>query len=215
MGATEIILQILSFAFALGIFLALRSVPRHALSRLRHRRNSSNETHRHFVRGAQLLAQARASSSLKSLSLARSAAAEADLAINADPRDAAPLILKALALDLQGHRLAAIRTLDTALSPPADALLKRAEIHLALTSGGRRSLSRRLEHAVEDLEEAARLSPENAKALGLLGECYEKMGQAVRARATFEMALKADDSLTLAREGLERLADNLHAVPSS
>ncbi|KAL0906130.1 hypothetical protein M5K25_024596 [Dendrobium thyrsiflorum] len=212
MGATELAVQALTLAFALIIFLYLRSIPRQALSRLRHLRQSTTESHRHFVRGAQLLSRARAHSSpYTSLALARSAVAEADLAIAADPRDAAPLILKALALDHDGHRLPALRALDAALSPPtskslsdrdrADALLKRAEIQLALVGGRGRQLKRRVDLAIGDLEDVLRFWPENGKAKVLLGECYEKKGWKEEAKGVFMEALKVDGSLISTQEG--------------
>ncbi|KAK4352306.1 hypothetical protein RND71_027824 [Anisodus tanguticus] len=89
------------------------------------------QSKRHFVQGAQLLSQAKATTAkdrLAATSLAKSAEAQADLAIALDPKDA-------------GFKTSALDSIDVALSPlavkslseqeRADALFKRAELRLA------------------------------------------------------------------------------------
>ncbi|KAK4352304.1 hypothetical protein RND71_027822 [Anisodus tanguticus] len=88
------------------------------------------QSKRHFVQGAQLLSQAKATTAkdrLAATSLAKSAEAQADLAIALDPKD--------------GFKTSALDSIDVALSPlavkslseqeRADALFKRAELRLA------------------------------------------------------------------------------------
>ncbi|KAF3333537.1 TPR repeat [Carex littledalei] len=204
---TDALVQGLLLLLAAGILLALQSIP----SQIRRRRGRSSATsaqaHRHFVTGAQFLSRAR-STSPPSPSLAKSALSHADHAISLSPRDAAPHILKALSLDLLGRRVLAIKSLNTALSPPlvnslsdrerGDALFKRAELQLGLNQ-------RKTRRAVADLTEAVRLSPDNAKALAKLGECYEERVEMENAQKAFETALQVDPSVKAAKEGLKRV----------
>ncbi|XP_020270509.1 uncharacterized protein LOC109845649 [Asparagus officinalis] len=115
----------------------------------RHRQQNSTtiQGRRHFIAGAQTLAQAR-SQSPPSQTLIKSSISSADLTIALEPRDAAPHIFKSLALDIEGHKIPALKSLDVALSSPqsktlgpkekADALIKRAELSLGVGKRRRR-----------------------------------------------------------------------------
>ncbi|XP_047315589.1 uncharacterized protein LOC124919399 [Impatiens glandulifera] len=208
---TDMVLQLAILVLTLGIFFVLHKYPRQALNKIRTRGRSTAQANRHFINGAQLLARARSvRNRTTAANLAKDAAVEADKALAFDPRDAAAHILKALILDLMGHKSSALRSLDTALSSAAakslsgsdrgDALVKRAELQIALNR------KRRVESAVVDLEEAVGLSPANSKAYCLLGVCYEMKGMKEEARKAFEEAIRLEPRSDPARQGLNRLA---------
>nr|GMC56817.1 Small glutamine-rich tetratricopeptide repeat-containing protein [Ipomoea batatas] len=211
--ATEMLIQLGILVFTLGIFYAIYNLPKRAFTRIRFKDRSDNQAHQHFIQGAQLLSRARSSRSKSTaLKFAKAAGGEADKALALDPRDPAALILKALVLDLMGHKTAALKSLDAALSPPGvkelserergDALFKRAELQVALNR------RRRVASAVADLEQAVKLSPDNANAYCLLGRCYEIEGLKEEARRSFQHALKIEPDLATAREGMAHLGPN-------
>jgi len=87
------------------------------------------------------------------------------------------------------------------LSDPerGDSLFKRAELKVAMARRGQ------VDSAVADLTLALTLSPDNAKAFCLLGECYEAKKMGEEAKKAYEDALRVDPKLTAAREALDRL----------
>lgn len=196
-------------------FLAIHNIPQKLLANLRFRfRNKPKaQAKRHFVVGAQLLAQARSAASPSSASsLFQQALDEAEKAISLDPKDAAAHILKALALDSQGYKTSALDAIDVALSPLAakslteeergDALVKRAEIRLSMNRRGQ------VDSVITDLTLAVELSPENVKAFCTLGECYEGKKMTEEARKAYEAALKVQPRLKVARDALDRLGSS-------
>lgn len=196
-------------------FLAIHNIPQKLLANLRFRfRNKPKaQAKRHFVVGAQLLAQARSAASPSSASsLFQQALDEAEKAISLDPKDAAAHILKALALDSQGYKTSALDAIDVALSPLAakslteeergDALVKRAEIRLSMNRRGQ------VDSVIADLTLAVELSPENVKAFCTLGECYEGKKMTEEARKAYEAALKVQPRLKVARDALDRLGSS-------
>ncbi|XP_031482123.1 uncharacterized protein LOC116252163 [Nymphaea colorata] len=229
MGTMELVVQAGVVVLALLLVAFMNRLPGRGLaSILRSRSRTRVQAKRHFVQGAQHLARARAAPAHSSTarSLARDAIDEADRAIALDPRDAASHILKALALDIQGHRSAALRSLDAALLPPAvrslsaqekgDAFYKRADLLLSSSSSPPPSSSssstqgirrRKIDSAVSDLQEAVKLSPKNVRAFCLLGSCYERKGMVDEARQAFEDALQVDPLFAEAKEGIERLSE--------
>ncbi|KAK3231072.1 hypothetical protein Dsin_002953 [Dipteronia sinensis] len=210
---TDILLQAGLILVTVFMFLAMHDIPKKLLNKLRYRNRADLQAKRHFVIGAQYLAQARSSKSRSSsASLAKQAESEADKAVSLDPKDAAAHILKSIALDIQGFKTSALDSLDIALSNPAvktlseiekgDALFKRAELKMSMSRRGR------VDSAIEDLSDAVKMSPENAKAFRLLGECYEikKMGE--EAKMAFEAALKVDSNSASAKAALYRIGSS-------
>ena len=193
------------------MFLAMHNIPQKFLSKLRYRNRADLQAKRHFVLGAQLIAQARSPSNSRSTatSLAKQAEDEANKAISLDPKDAASHILKALSLDLQGFRTSALESINVALSPLAvkslsasekgDALFKRAELAMGMNRRGR------VEPAIQDLTEAVKLNKDNAKAFCLLGECYEAKEMIEEAKEAYEEALRLQPELASAKEKLDLL----------
>ncbi|KAH1065427.1 hypothetical protein J1N35_030414 [Gossypium stocksii] len=208
---TDLLLQAAIILVTIFMFLAMHDIPKKIFTKIRYRNRADFQAKRHFVLGAQLLAQARSSKSRSSTaSLAKQAEAEADKAISLDRKDAAAYILKALALDLQGFKTSALDSLDVALSPIAaksltdkergDALFKRAELKMSMTRRGGR-----VDSAIDDLTKALELSGDNAKAFCLLGECYEMKKMKSEAKSAFEKALKVEPTSNIARTAIDRL----------
>lgn len=116
-----------------------------------------------------------------------------------------------MALDLQGFRSNALDALDAALSPLAaaslaadergDALLKRAELKIALSE-------RRADSVLADLNESVKLSPRNAKAWCMLGECCEGNEMGEEAKKAYKEALELEPQLNVAQEALKRLGSS-------
>ncbi|KNA03650.1 hypothetical protein SOVF_207080 [Spinacia oleracea] len=210
MLSSETVIQIAFLLLTLAIFLVIYNLPKKAFSKLRSNSRAASQANRHFLNGAQLLSRARSTRHRANAeSLAKHAVAEADIALSLLPRDAASLILRALALDVLGRRTSALRSLDAALSPPTskslsgrergDALVKRAELQLAVNR------RRRIDSALSDLVEAVSLTRDNPKGFCLLGQCYEIKGMKEEACEAFREALKVEPESTVAREGLDRL----------
>jgi len=205
-ASNDIVLQVGMVVLMLLFYLFMHNVPKKLWSELRLRNRADIQAKRHFVQGAQLLARARAS---KSKALAKEAQAQAQRAIALDPRDAAPHLLKALALDFLGFRSAALDSLDDALSPfaatslsnseRADALLKRAELRLASTQRAR------VDSALADLSESVKLSPNNSKAFFALGECFERKKMNDAAVEAYQQALELEPQSQVAQQALHRL----------
>lgn len=211
----DILLQIGVVLLVVVSFLFINNVPQRVLKnlRLRLRSKSGIQSKRHFVLGAQLLAQARsAASKTSAASLAKQALDEADKAIALDPKDAAAHILKALALDVQGFKTSALDAIDVALSPlcrkslsdpeRGDALFKRAEIKMSLNRPAR------VDSVIEDLTLAVKLSPENAMAFCTLGECYEEKKMTEEAKKAYQDALTLQPRFAEAKEALDRLGSS-------
>ncbi|KAL9359454.1 hypothetical protein Peur_047577 [Populus x canadensis] len=207
----DLLLQAGLILLGVFMFLAMHNIPQKFLSKLRYRNRADLQAKRHFVIGAQLIAQARSPTNSRSTttSLAKQAEDEANKAISLDPKDAASHILKALSLDLQGFRTSALESINVALSPLAvkslsasekgDALFKRAELAMGMNRRGR------VEPAIQDLTEAVKLNKDNAKAFCLLGECYEANKMIAEAKEAYEEALRLQPELASAKEKLDLL----------
>ncbi|XP_015890572.3 uncharacterized protein LOC107425146 [Ziziphus jujuba] len=214
--APEVVLQLAFLILTLSIFFVMIKLPKQALTKLRAKNRANLQSSRHFVQGSHLLVRARSiPNRQQSLIHAKNALIEAEKALSLSPKDPAPHILKALALDLMDRKNSALRSLDLALSIPCvkslsekergDALVKRAELKMAVNR------KRRIDSAMEDLVESVRLlsdggSGTESKGLCLLGQCYEWKGMREMAREAFEKALRLEPESIAAREGLDRLA---------
>ncbi|PWA51950.1 Tetratricopeptide-like helical [Artemisia annua] len=206
--ASDLILQALFISTMIFLFLWMLNIPQKFFNKIRYRDKSIYAAKRHFVLGAELLSKSRlAKSRVEAANLAKSAADHADKSISIDPKDAAAHILKALAYDAQGFSTSAVEAMDVALSPLAikslsddersDALCKRAEIKVK-GSGG-------VDGAVADLVEAVRLKGDNAVALKLLGECYEKKEMKEEAGKAYKRWVEVEPESARAQAALERL----------
>lgn len=205
----DIALQIILILLFIFTFLWMHGLPQKLFAKLRFGRPNARavQAKRHFVKGAQLLAQARRSKNPNSL--AKQALSEAESAIALDPKDAASHLLKSMALDLQGHRANALDALDAALSPLAaasladdergDALVKRAELKIA---------AKRVDSVLADLSDAVKLSPRNPRAWCMLGECYEGNEMGEEAKKAYKEALELAPELNVAQEALNRLSSS-------
>ena len=87
-----------------------------------------------------------------------------------DPKDTAAHILKGLALDLQEFKTSMLDSLDTALSPlyaksltgkdRGNVFFKRAELKMAMAAKAWHGGEKRVDLAVDDLNEAVSLRPD-------------------------------------------------------
>ncbi|KAJ4825333.1 hypothetical protein Tsubulata_002670 [Turnera subulata] len=220
----DVALQLAILLFTLGIFLAIHCISKHP--RTQHHRPKNRTTlqaNRHILQATHLLSRAkslpRGGGSQSQASLAKTALAEAETAISLSPKDPAPLLLRALALDLLGHTASALKSIDSALSFPrgkllsqkdrADALVKRAELKLAVNR------RRRVDSAIQDLKQAVELlakcssatadGGDTTRPLCLLGQCYESKGMTDEAKWAFGEALRLRPGSVMARRGLDRL----------
>ncbi|KAL1365485.1 hypothetical protein HN51_013513 [Arachis hypogaea] len=205
--ATEALLQVGILILTLSLFLVmtyLRNQTLHARTRARNR-DPKPEANRHLAQASRLLALARPRD-------AKAALTEADRALSLNPREPTAHILRARALRIMGHHAAALRSMDSALWPPAvrllstedraDALVERAELKLAVNR------RRRIDSAVEDLIAAVELSEGervDSEALCLLGKCYESKGMKDKAKEAFRKVLDVEPDSIEARNGLDRL----------
>ncbi|CAL1377484.1 unnamed protein product [Linum trigynum] len=211
--ATDGAFQVAIIALTVAVFVAIQYLSKLFLSRQRANNRTALQSNRHFIQGSQFLARARsaaAKNSSQSQSLAKQALAEAESAAALSPKDPAPLVLKSVALDLLGHKAAALKAIDSALSPPrgkalqgkerGDALVKRAELKVAVNR------RRRVDSAIEDLTVAVQLGASGEKGYCLLGQCYEWKGSKEDAKWAYSEALKFEPNSKLALDALGGLS---------
>ncbi|KAM7274947.1 hypothetical protein ACFE04_016813 [Oxalis oulophora] len=210
-----ILLQAAILILTLAILYSLIHRPKF----IKHRTKTKTtvQSTRHLNQAANFLSRAK-SRDRKDKTLTKSALHEADQAISISPRDPKPLIVKAMALEIVGRESSALRSLDLALAVPrvkalaekerGEALVKRAELKMKV------NLKRRVDSAIEDLEEGIRVLSRQEKkfdsvglglGLCLLGECYEYKGVKEKAQWAFEEALKIEPDCLKASQGLDRL----------
>jgi len=213
--ATEAMVQLGILILTLSLFFIMHTIrTQTAQARTRdpaRNKNRQSEPNRHLTQASRHLARAR-STSHRALH-AKSALTETDKALSIWPRDPWAHILRAQSLDLMGHRTAAIKSLDTALSSPAarslsaveraDALVRRAEMKVGVNR------RRRVESAMEDLVAAVELDGRKGdewEVMCLLGKCYEWKGMKEEAKDTFQKVLQLHPRSEEARNGLHRLS---------
>ncbi|XP_065875135.1 uncharacterized protein [Euphorbia lathyris] len=212
MAITDLAVQGAILILALAIFVAIQYFPKQALNKIRSKNRTNLQSNRHFIQGTHFLSRAKSTqkkSQTQSQILAKNALVEAESAISLSPRDSAPFILKALALDFLDHKGSALKALDLALSSPrvksledrerGDALVKRAELKMAVNR------KRRVDSAIEDLKEAVKLSGDRERAFSALGQCYEWKGMKEEAQSAFQEALRIQTQSVEARTGLDRV----------
>ncbi|GLJ16477.1 hypothetical protein SUGI_0281110 [Cryptomeria japonica] len=196
----ELAAAVLIIVLAIGLMGASHGLRTGMLRSSRKRERTRVQGRRHLDQGTQLLNRAKS----------KEAALEADKAISLDPKDAASHLLKAFALERQGHMVAALRSLNTALWPPlakslspseiAEALLKRAEIAVGMKS------KRRLDTSLADLNASLAINPGNVKTHCLLGRCYEMKGLRDEARQAFRAAAAIDPESREINQAVSRLS---------
>lgn len=156
-------------------------------------KNHQLELNRHLTQASRHLARAKSTS--HQAEHARKALFEADQALSTSPKDPSVHILRARAFQFMGHRSSAIRSLNSALSPPTSKLLSQTERADALVFRAEMKLEvnrlPRVDSAMEDLVKAVRVSggereSNNVEALCLLGRCYEWKGMKNEAMNAFQ-----------------------------
>lgn len=209
---TEAMLQLGILIITLSLFFIMHTI-RSQTTQTRTRTRNKNrppEPNRHLIQASRHLARARSTS--HRAQHAKSAIMEIDKALSIWPRDPWAHILRAQAQDLMGHRIAAIKSLDAALSSPAakslsaeeraDALVRRAEMKVGVNR------RRRVESAIEDLVEAVEVDERKGsewEVMCLLGKCYEWKGMKEEATDAFQKVLQVHPHSEEARDSLHRL----------